>query len=72
MAPADPNSEPGPDMPASELVHLTAEERRRMECETQRLRIEDEEISRRVEHVRARVRVLLGLPDGGGADDGYH
>jgi hypothetical protein len=67
-----PNDEPGQDMPPEQLVQLTAEERRRMERETDRLRQEDDDISRRIEHVRARVRVVLGLPDGGGSEDVCH
>jgi hypothetical protein len=44
-----------------EIVKLSAEDRRRMETETQRLREEDEDNARRVEHVKARVRAYLGV-----------
>jgi hypothetical protein len=43
-----------------EAVKLSAEQRERMERETARLREQDEDNARRVEHVRARVHAYLG------------
>lgn len=58
MTPADP--QPDDSMCPEEALELSAAERQRMERETSRIREEDEDMERRVDHVKARVRTLLG------------